>query len=182
MILQAIWFVSPAGAANMAPVFAKKIPLFNFLNKPVDAGKSFRGKRILGDNKTFRGFFAGFILGTATAYIQLYLYNEVTWVRDDLALFDYSAVNPLLWGLVSSQGALIGDAIESFFKRQTNHAPGTNWFPFDQVDFILGTLLFTSFIVQLELQEYVVVFLVMFLLHPTINIIGYLLKLKDKPF
>ena len=40
-------------------------------------------------------------------------------------------------------GALLGDIIESFFKRRIGKSRGENWIPFDQIDFILGVLFFT---------------------------------------
>ena len=40
-------------------------------------------------------------------------------------------------------GALIGDIIESFFKRRVGIERGKNWIPFDQLDFILGVLFFS---------------------------------------
>ena len=58
-ILFALWFFLPAGLANAAPVFASRIPKSEKLALPLDFGKSFRGKRIFGENKTFRGLLAG---------------------------------------------------------------------------------------------------------------------------
>ena len=43
-------------------------------------------------------------------------------------------------------GALLGDIVESFFKRRVGRKRGENWIPFDQLDFILGVLFF-SFVV-----------------------------------
>jgi CDP-2,3-bis-(O-geranylgeranyl)-sn-glycerol synthase len=55
-----IWFVALLGVANMAPVFFKKIPI---LGAPIDNGKTWRGKRIFGDNKTWRGIIAAILIG-----------------------------------------------------------------------------------------------------------------------
>jgi len=40
-------------------------------------------------------------------------------------------------------GALIGDIVESFFKRRIGKVRGQDWIPFDQLDFILGALFFS---------------------------------------
>jgi len=37
----------------------------------------------------------------------------------------------------------MGDIIESFFKRRIGKKRGESWVPFDQLDFILGVLLFS---------------------------------------
>ena len=89
---------------------------------------------------------------------------------------------PILFGLLSSAGALTGDALRSFFKRQRGMAPGKSWFPFDQIDYVLGGVVFTACYIQLTLWQYVLLFIVWFLLHPLATLIGYLLKLKDSPF
>ena len=49
-ILFALWFFLPAGIANVAPIFAAKWRLLESLNKPLDFGQTFRGKRIFGYN------------------------------------------------------------------------------------------------------------------------------------
>ena len=51
---------------------------------------------------------------------------------------------PLMIPIIASIsfGALIGDIIESFFKRRIGKGRGEDWIPFDQIDFILGALFF----------------------------------------
>ena len=48
-------------------------------------------------------------------------------------------------------GALCGDIIESFFKRRIGKNRGENWIILDQLDFILGALMF-SFLMSCLLQ------------------------------
>jgi CDP-2,3-bis-(O-geranylgeranyl)-sn-glycerol synthase len=40
-----------------------------------------------------------------------------------------------------SMGALFGDIVESFFKRRIGKERGESWYPFDQLDFVLGALI-----------------------------------------
>ena len=57
VILQAFWLILPAYIANGSAVLVGG-------GTPIDFGKTWRdGKRILGDGKTWRGLFAGAILG-----------------------------------------------------------------------------------------------------------------------
>jgi CDP-2,3-bis-(O-geranylgeranyl)-sn-glycerol synthase len=179
-ILFAIWFFLPAGLANAAPVFAVKFPYLNTFSFPLDCYATYRGKRIFGSHKTLRGLFSGVLLGTLTVYLQVFLYEQVPLVRT-FVLIDYASINPLLLGLLASVGALAGDALKSFFKRQLGIDPGKSWFPFDQLDYILGGICFTAFYVQLTLPQYIVLCLVWFLLHPLATCIGYMLKLKESP-
>lgn len=180
-ILFALWYFLPAGLANAAPVFANKIPLLQKLGMPIDAGKSFRGKRIFGDHKTVRGFVAGVLVGSITGLLQYFVYSQLGWVQN-FSLIVYTSVGQsLLLGALLGFGALFGDAIKSFFKRQFGVASGKSWFPFDQIDYIVGGLLFGSIIIDLPHEDYIWIGLVWFLIHPVATFIGWLFGLKDTP-
>ena len=75
----------------------------------------------------------------------------------------------------------MGDAFRSFLKRQRGIAPGKSWFPFDQIDYVLGGMVCTAFYIQLTLWQYFLLFLLWFLIHPLATAIGYYLRLKDSP-
>ena len=178
-ILAAIWFFLPTGIANATPVVAMHIPWIKKLNYPLDFGKSWGGKRIFGDHKTFRGLITGMIIGLLVAGLQAWLFNmnilrELSWVNFD-------QVNWIAFGLLSGAGALLGDAVKSFFKRRQNLKPGATWFPFDQIDYIVGAILFTLPIIHLVWWRYLLVAIIWLIMHPLATLSGYLLKLKDSP-
>lgn len=177
-IVFVIWFFLPAGLANMTPIFAARLPYIKRLSFPLDGYITFRGKRLLGDHKTVRGLLSGILVAIGTVYLQQYAFEHVPLVRIFVPL-NYVAINPLLFGLLSALGALGGDTVKSFFKRQLAIAPGKSWFPFDQMDYIVGGIALTAFYTQLTLVQYMLLFLIWFLLHPLATIIGYFLKLKD---
>lgn len=168
--LTALLFFLPAGLANMAPVLANKIPVWNRWNTPMDFGNKLHKTRIFGANKTWRGLTSGIVLG---AIIALPLFNAL-----DLELI---RGNYLLLGGAMGGGALLGDAIESFFKRQAAIPAGNSWFPFDQLDYIVGGILCSLPFITLPLANYAVIIAVYFGLHILVSYIGFLLKLKDKP-
>lgn len=180
-ILFALWFFAPAGLANAAPVFAQKIPHTEFMARPIDFGKSFRGKRIFGDHKTFRGFVFGAIFSLVTVFLQQYAYNHTAWAKSLSLSLNYRTLNVFLLGLLFAFGALGFDAIKSFFKRQFGFKSGATWFPFDQIDYIVGGLLLSSIVVDLRHIDYYWIGLIWFLLHPVATFIGWLLGLKDHP-
>jgi len=64
LIIEALWFIFPAYLANSAPVDVSQIKALKKYGTPIDGGKTFRGKRVLGDSKTWRGLYAGVIAGT----------------------------------------------------------------------------------------------------------------------
>jgi CDP-diglyceride synthetase len=120
-LLFALWFFSPAGIANAAPILAAKTPGLRRFNTPLDLG---------------------FLLAL---------------------------------------GALLGDLIKSMVKRRVGVPSGRSWFPYDQLDYIIGGLLLSACVVVLHASQYVWVVFVYFGVHLLASYIGYLLKLKDSP-
>ena len=174
------WFFIPAGFANMAPVFANKIPALKWLGKPIDHGKTFRGKRIFGDHKTYRGFIVGVTTGILVALLQYWVISELGWPNIELPI-KLEAKRYAIIGALLGFGALFGDAVKSFFKRQFNIPSGQTWAPFDQIDYVIGGLAFYSLIDTLSIEQYLSVAFVWVVLHPIATFIGWLLKLKDSP-
>jgi len=179
-ILLALWFFLPAGLANATPVFAKRIPLLKKLEYPIDFYKTYKGIRIFGDHKTMRGLITGIVIAILTAGIQQAIYNNSPELRNALG-FDFSSINFFVYGFLAGFGALIGDAIKSFFKRRVNIKPGATWFPFDQIDYIIGGIVFLIPLIRLSFLDYLITFIVWFAMHLISTYIGFLLKLKDKP-
>lgn len=168
--LAALLFFLPAGIANVVPPLANKVPGLNQWKTPLDFGKSINKKRVFGDNKTWRGLVSGTIVAMFAAVI--------------IGQFNTDLIGSLnLWfiGFLLGFGALIGDALESFIKRQMNIKPGDSWFPFDQIDYIVAGLLFVSLSVQLTTNLVLAIFLVYFCLHLIVSYLGNLLGFKDKP-
>lgn len=160
--LTALLFFLPAGIANMAPIFASRLPLLRKWDAPLDLGKTYHGHRVFGPHKTWRGLVFGTIMGTLTGVILLS--DSSVWLCASM-----------------SAGALLGDAIESFFKRQRGIASGKAWFPFDQTDYIIGGLLATLPFGVLPLWLVLWVFAIYFGLHLVSSYIGYLLGFKKTP-
>lgn len=182
-LLFTIWFFYPAIIANMSPIFANNIAVLEKFTQPIDMGKKYRGKRLLGDNKTYRGLASGVVSGFLVAVIQMLLYHNFSWIQSiSGSIVDYSSPKVLLIGTILGLGALLGDSIKSFFKRQIGIASGRGWFPFDQTDSIFGAILFIAPIVTLPTKFYIIALIVALVAHPIINIIGWLLKLKPRPF
>lgn len=180
--LLALWFFVPAGLGNMAPVLAAKAPGLRRWNALLDNGRTFRGKRVFGDHKTWRGLIIGIVVATLTFWVQKMLVADIQWLATLTASIDYDQLPVLLLGPLFGLGALGGDAIESFFKRQINVAPGRSWFPFDQLDYIIGGAVATFAFVQLTLFQYIWLIVIWLLLHIVANYIGYFLRIQSKPF
>jgi len=139
IILQALWLVLPAYIANASAVLVGG-------GAPIDFGKTWKdGTRILGDGKTWRGLIAGAFIGMTAGF-------GLSVAAKYIATSEFAFLNindfmgfPLMIPIVFSLcfGALLGDITESFFKRRIGKDRGEDWVPFDQLDFILGALLFS---------------------------------------
>lgn len=107
-IAQTIWFSSP---------FSKKFSL------PLDLGKKFRGRRILGDHKTTRGF----IIFVPLASVAFFLLHQLLLAFDvELAglVWQLKPGGYALLGLLAGLGFMLGELPNSFIKRQLGIAPG----------------------------------------------------------
>lgn len=180
-IFFALWFFLPAGIANMMPIFASRVYVLRGWDAPMDFGKNFRGCPILGSHKTWRGLVVGIVFATLTLWIQQLLVGQSGWLAEWTSQIDYESLPTLVLGPLFAIGALGGDAVESFFKRQYKVPPGEPWFPFDQTDYIVGGILMSLFVVRLDSMAYVTIFIVWALMHLLASYIGYRMKLKDKP-
>ncbi len=165
----------PAFIANMAPVFVAKAGWLHALDVPLDFRKTIFGKRIFGDHKTIRGLIAGILMGGAMGIVQ-YALHTFGIVKYPYLLSDAEFI---LFGFFGGMGALIGDAVESFFKRQFNIASGRPFIPFDQTDYIVGFLLFTLPFVSWSFHEVIFLLCVGIICNPLSNILAYVLRIKD---
>jgi hypothetical protein len=179
-LFSALWFFAPAGIANAAPVFAARIPGLTGWNTPMDFGKKYKGHRIFGSHKTWRGLLSGIVFATLAIALQKYIYAHNASIAD-LSWIDYGQAKVWLLGPLFGAGALLADAAESFFKRQAGVLPGESWFPFDQIDYIIGGYLFASLVAGFDLSRFLWVLGTWFCMHLAASYVGYFLNLKDKP-
>jgi CDP-2,3-bis-(O-geranylgeranyl)-sn-glycerol synthase len=171
-LILALWFFFPAALANATPVVASMA--FPKLNTPIDFGYKYRGKQLFGPNKTWRGIITGIISACLVATIQYTIWLPPAFVGKSLLFMT------VLGGAIGL-GALVGDCIESFFKRQASIDSGQSWFPFDQTDYIIGGLLFSLPFIILPWQVYAWVFTLYFGIHLVTVFVFYKLGVRKQP-
>lgn len=177
-ILFALWFFLPVGLANCTPIFAAHAPFLKQISYPLDFYTTLRGKRLLGDHKTVRGVITGILVAIVVVYLEKYIYLNSLFVQN-LIPITYEKINPFVFGILAGIGALLGDAVKSFFKRQLDIPTGKRWFPFDQLDYIVGGIILTVFYIPLSIKMYGIIIVVWFLLHLGATRIGHLMGLKQ---
>ena len=180
-IFFAIWFLLPAALANSAPLVAAKIPWLKDWQTPIDFDKKWRGHAIFGPHKTWRGLISGIVVATLVFWLQKIVTTHYEWLRFTTEFVDYQNLSIILMGILFGVGALGGDAIKSFFKRRVNVKPGSPWPPFDQIDFILGSIVLTSPVTNLSLSHILLIIVLWIPLHYAGNLLGWILRLKKRP-
>ncbi len=160
----------PAYYANMCPGFA------HGWKWPGDVPIS---KQWLGRNKTWRGHYASLAGGIVMSGI-LYLVSLIFPINTTMALYKE---HWLALGLLMGIGAKIGDDAKSFIKRRLGRNPGSRWWPFDQVDYIIGAIIFSMPITGwLGLHKYLIIVLPTLLLHGICAERAYMRGQKNEPF
>ncbi len=181
---QLVFFGSPLLLAALAHGFCIRYEWFPYLKRPLDFGLYFRGKRVLGDNKTWRGLLIQVIFCTLGATIQGWLQEQGV-VPPWLAFFDYTKHGPAV-GFFLGLGMTIGELPNSFLKRQLDIPPGQRsgggwgvlFFFLDQVDLTLGIWLFFFFIVRPPALLVLWSLVLTVALHLAVSSVGYVLRMR----
>jgi CDP-2,3-bis-(O-geranylgeranyl)-sn-glycerol synthase len=177
-LIEVIWLIIPAYAVNGL------IPLIGLRgrekNHPIDGGRNFRGKPLLGPGKTWEGLIFGCFIGIFIASVEMLAFPYIP--------FDISPV-PLtivpmfpLFGLLLGVGTVIGDMTGSFIKRRIGLPRGSIAPLLDQEDFLLGSLLFASFMVAIKIDWVILLVIITPIIHLIASAIGFKMKVKKEPW
>ena len=152
---------------------------------PIDGGRTLRGRRVFGRNKTARGFIV-MIPATAAAFFTLSLATHPDahglWA---LTPFQYAAL-----GLLAGAGFMAGELPNSFIKRQLDIAPGRSAagrlagplsFVVDRVDSVLGALTAIGSVMPVPWLTVVLVLLFGPVVHGLFSVLTFRLGGKERP-
>jgi CDP-2,3-bis-(O-geranylgeranyl)-sn-glycerol synthase len=176
LVATAFWAMVPAYVPNNAAVLAGG-------GRPIDGGREWRGARVLGDGKTWRGTAVGTLVGVVLA-LALNAANDPASAAlgVDLPTFSLPAAFALAFG------AMCGDIGASFLKRRSGRERGAAFPGLDQLDFVIGALLFalvvdTGWTLDTFTLPVLAAVLVMTpVLHVVTNVGAYALGLKNEPW
>ncbi|MCU4973028.1 CDP-2,3-bis-(O-geranylgeranyl)-sn-glycerol synthase [Halobacteria archaeon AArc-m2/3/4] len=175
-VVLAFWVMLPAYVPNNAAVLAGG-------GRPIDGGRTWNGKRVLGDGKTWRGTAVGTAVGAALALGLNAVAGDVgSALSVDLPTFPLAVVVALPFG------AMLGDITASFLKRRTGRERGAAFPGVDQLDFVVVSLLLAFlvapdwFLETFTLGVIAVIVIITPVLHVGTNMIAYQLGLKDEPW
>jgi len=176
LVATAFWAMVPAYVPNNAAVLAGG-------GRPIDGGREWRGARLLGDGKTWRGTAVGTAVGVVLALVLNAVNDPASAaVGVDLPRFELPAAVALAFG------AMCGDIGASFLKRRSGRERGAAFPGLDQLDFVVGALALV-FLVDpswatdvFALPVLAVVVVMTPVLHVVTNVGAYALGVKNEPW
>lgn len=180
--LAGLWLMLPALVPNSAAVLLGG-------GRPMDFGKSWRGRRLLGDGKTWRGFIGGTTSGIFVGLVQIGVVDSAgldpAW---SFGAWPSALVVVVCLGL----GSMLGDSMGSFIKRRIGLDRGIKAPGLDQYNFVVGAIIVVVAFRFAWFQEHfidgdavwgiVAIMILVPLLHRGVNIIGYKMGKKNVPW
>jgi hypothetical protein len=174
-MLTGLWVIAPVLGGYLAHAPVLRFDLLPRLARPIDGGATLWGRRVFGDNKTWRGV-AVMSAGVFTATMLLSLWPTCS--RQWPATLRSHRV---LFGLLLALGFVAGELPNSFIKRQVDIEPGGRRLsPFgmallilDQADFVPAVWLTLSPLWLMSPMQALVVLAVVVVVHSVINVLGY---------
>jgi hypothetical protein len=180
--MQALWLFAPLvfAAAVAAVVIARD--WLRWARRPIDAGLELRGRRLFGDNKTWRGVVVAIGASAAFAAVQEHVVGD----PGALQVVDWRRVPSVAFGALMGLGAMIGELPNSFVKRRIGIAPGRTttgarsvlFYVWDQVDLLVGAWLLVGWWVRPAPQLVVASFVLALFGHPSVSLVGWLLGVR----
>jgi CDP-2,3-bis-(O-geranylgeranyl)-sn-glycerol synthase len=176
LVAGALWAMLPAYVPNNVAVLAGG-------GRPIDAGRTWRGRRLLGDGKTWRGTAAGTAAGLALAAAL----NALAATAGGALGVSLPSFPPLA-ALGLAFGAMLGDVGASLLKRRLGRERGAAVPGLDQLDFVVGALGLALLLAPawtlatFTLPRLVVVVVATPVLHLVTNGGAYALGLKAEPW
>lgn len=181
---QLLFFGSPLLVAALLHGFCIKYDWITILKKPLDFGMVFRGKRIFGDHKTWRGVLMNIVGCCCGAAIQGAL-QKGGLIPSQFIWVDYTKEWWLV-GLLLAVGATLGELPNSFLKRQIGIKPGKKgkglwailFFLFDQIDFVIGIWVCLFFVIKPSAFIVLWSFILALFVHLAVSATGFLLGMR----
>lgn len=179
-----LWVFLPVLGAFVAHAPVLRWNLLPTLARPLDGGAVLRGRRVLGDNKTWRGALAMWI-GVVAATLLLSGWSA-WWLHLPTEL---QAAGPLAYGSLLGLGLVLGELPNSFLKRQLDIAPGGRrrspvgmalvlW---DQADFVPAIWLTLLPLWTMSVAQLLLAAVVVTLVHLVLNWIGWMIGARTVP-
>jgi len=178
-----------AGATNMAFVRA---PILSGLSRPMDGGVVLRdGKRLFGDNKTWKGFFGMIAVTAIWLAIAGRLAANFPYI-ESLSLVPFEELefpfNVWFFGAMWGLAYVLAELPNSFLKRRIDIPPGENargmkglfFLVLDQADSVIACALILSLFSSITWLDAIMLVVLGSFAHYFTNLGLYFLRLKKQ--
>jgi CDP-2,3-bis-(O-geranylgeranyl)-sn-glycerol synthase len=184
IVLETIWLLLPLLGGALVHGLCMKYGWLGFLARPIDGGRTFRGRPIFGHSKTWRGPVAVAIGASAVFELQRRVLADLEGLSG-LAPAGFASL-PLWFGAALGAAAELSELPNSFVKRQLGIAPGATakgplsllFYLWDQLDLLLGYWLVLAAAIPPTPAHVAASLVVVAAIHPLSTLTGYLLGMR----
>jgi CDP-diglyceride synthetase len=175
------WLFLPLLGSLLAHAPVIRLDLLKALKRPIDRGACLRGRRLFGDNKTWRGF----LVMAAGVFLAALLLSRWPWYWRKLPE-EIRNAGPAAFGALLGLGTVLAELPGSFLKRQLDVPPGEQrrspgavllsaW---DQGDFVIGAWLLLTPVWVMPVRQVALSFVVVSVVHFLVSAVGYALGVR----
>ncbi|HEU0301238.1 MAG TPA: CDP-archaeol synthase [Longimicrobium sp.] len=180
-----VYLIAPLLVGAVLSGLAIRYDLVPALRRPIDGGRTWRGRPLFGPNKTWRGVLTVCVGNAIGVGLQCTVLHDVPALRA-IELFDYGAVNGWLLGLLIGLLTALAELPNSFMKRQSGvvaGGPGSGvsgafFYVLDQVDVLIGLWLAYALVMRVTPERVLLSFLILFFGHQLVTVVGYGLGMR----
>ena len=185
IIMQLLLNASPVIAAAIFHMIIVKMDCCKLLSYPLDHNYTFRGKRIFGKNKTYRGVVIMILASIFFSFLYLYGVRNSVYM-EEYNLLDFENYSFIFYGVLFGLGYVIGELPNSFMKRQMDIEVGkaSNIFMIilDQIDSVLVIMFLLVFFSSFTWRLFFYGVFFYGFIHIIINYMLFLLGLRREAF
>ena len=187
---QVLYLIFPLILAGISNMVWMKLPFLSSWKTPMDAGRNWHdGRRIFGENKTWKGFIG--MIGVTAFWLQIFalLDLQFAWAQK-LSLLPFQNWPHMAWfyGAIWGLFYVLAELPNSFIKRRLNISAGQEgqgimgaFFKLvDQSDSVLGCLIGMLFFYVPSWSDAIAIFVLATGFHFLTNILLYVLGLKKQ--
>jgi CDP-2,3-bis-(O-geranylgeranyl)-sn-glycerol synthase len=181
--LEVTYLIAPLLVAGIVHAPIIKRNYLPGLARPLDGGRTFRGRPVLGANKTWRGPLVMSAVAIAVVFVQHELYALAPFRA--ISIIDYRNTSWIGLGLALGLGYSLFELPNSFVKRSLGIPPGgvsagraRVQYVVDQADSVLGGTLALTLFLGLRVWPLVLVFALGFTFHVIVDQLYFLFAVK----
>jgi len=185
-LLRATWLILPVVLGGLGHVAVLKTNVLSSLAVPIDNGARWRGRRLFGANKTWRGVVLMTGLTALTSGAQAALSRRTRWASAQQVL-PSARVNAWLTGALCGLTYCLAELPNSFVKRQLGIEPGARatrasrlQYVVDQTDSVAGCLVALRILYRAAASELLTAFALGLTIHIGIDQLIYAIGIKSR--